>query len=192
MGRIDYINEGAIKRVRINLTPKLFLIIFSLSFIILLVIFYLSGVSIENKHSLLKGVSQTTLYLIAIALLFVINMVLISPKIEFILDSSSGNLILKKTNFIFIKTEYSFSKDDKVYLIGKKKLSIIVSIEEGLVRAYNPFLRYYKDGEEINIKLFPWIGIFYIQKFDWDNFYSLTKSELEKIASFLNIKLLIE
>lgn len=191
MGRIICRENETNKEVIINHSFRAFLLIFSIGIVVLLPILYFSGVEIENKHFLFKGYSQATLYLIAIALILIVNFVFISPKIYFAVDVKTNSLIVKKTNFCFIKTTYFFNKKDEAKLIGKKKFGILLT-EEGIVRAYKPFLRFYRNGKEIDLKLFPWIGAIYIQKLDWDNTFSLTRNEIEEITDFLDIKLSIE
>ncbi len=137
MGRITFTEKGSLKKVKINNPIRTFLIIFSILFIIVLVIMYLSGVKIEPGP--LQGLSQITLYLVVIIMILIINLFFFSPKIEFILDLDQ--LIVKRTNFLYITDKYSFGKSDKIYLVGKKKLSVVGTKDEGIVRAYKPFLR---------------------------------------------------
>jgi hypothetical protein len=192
MERITYKDQGNIKKVTINNPIRNFLIFSLIAFLIMWIVLFLSGVEIE-AGMFFEGISQPILYLIVICISVIVILIPLAPKVQFISDLSLNKLIIKRTNYLFIKTKYNFNLNDKINLIGKKKLSIVGTVDEGIVRAYRPFFRYYKNGRKKDIKLFPWVGLIYISILDQlQNTFSLTKKELEKISNFLKVKLLIE
>ncbi len=106
MERIIYKKQENIKKVRINNSISTFLIIFSILFIIVLVIMFVSGVKIQPGP--LNGLSQSTLYLIVIIMLLIVNLFFFSPKIEFMSDSI--HLVLKKKLSLHYNQTFFFKK----------------------------------------------------------------------------------